>query len=158
MNIADIITANRASTAANVHSRKRALQWLSELLAGGTPYLTASEIFSALIAREKLGSTGIGHGIAIPHARMKGIDECVGAIIRLSSTVDFEADDGQPVDLIFGLLVPEESCRQYSGMLHSLAATFDDPDCRTELRNADSDKALVTTLVKHSSAAEANSD
>ncbi len=149
MNIADIVAPERVRLAEDVQSKKRALEQLSEILTEGTPYLTASEIFNGLIAREKLGSTGIGDGVAIPHARMKGTDECTGAFIRLPQPVDFEASDDQPVDLIFGLLVPEQSTEAHLNMLRALAEMFSDAQCLSELREAGDDKTLHDHLLRH---------
>lgn len=153
MNIADIIAAERVTSAAHVPSKKRALEQLAALLAGATPYLTAGEVFSGLIAREKLGSTGIGDGVAVPHARLEGVDECIGAFVRFPAAVPFEASDGQPVDLMFGLVVPEQATQAHLDLLHCLAEMLSDPACRAQLRNAASDKALLDTLVRHSPAA-----
>lgn len=146
MNIADIIDPERTHVAEAVQSKKRALERLSELLADGTPELSASDIFSGLVGREKLGSTGIGDGVAIPHARMKGIDECVGAFARFPQAIDFDAGDEQPVDLTFGLLVPEQSTEAHLELLRSLAEMFSESDCLSALRRAEDDKALFDSL------------
>lgn len=155
MDVVDVITNERARIIANVHSRKRALQQLAALLADGTPYLTVGDVFGALIRREKLGSTGIGNGVAIPHARLPGLDEGVGAVIRLSSAIDFDADDGQPVDLIFGLVVPQQSDPGYTRILHTLTHAFADADYRAELRRANDGNALVKALINHGAMAHA---
>ncbi len=149
MNIADIVAPERVRLADDVQSKKRALEQLSEILTEGTPYLTASEIFNGLIAREKLGSTGIGDGVAIPHTRMKGTDECIGAFMRLPQPVDFEATDDQPVDLVFGLLVPEQSTEAHLNMLRTLAEMFSDGQCLSQLRDAADDKTLHDRLIDH---------
>lgn len=147
MNVADVIAADRVAVATAVHSKKRALQQLAALLAEGAPYLTAGEVFSALIAREKLGCTGTGYGVAIPHARMPGLDDSIGALLQLPSAVDFGADDGQPVDLVFGLIVPATSGHEHAALLHTLTTLLGTPGCRVALRQADSAKALLATLV-----------
>lgn len=148
MNIADIMAPERVRIAPQVHSKKRALQQLAELLSAGAPYLTASEIFAALVAREKLGSTGIGAGVAIPHARMAGTDESIGAFMRLPQALDFDADDEQPVDLIFGVLVPEQSTRAHLDLLRSLVTMFKQPACLAALRQATDDPALFARLAQ----------
>src|SRR3546814_2555852 len=74
--------------------------------------LDAGDILGSLSAREKLGSTGLGHGVAIPHGRMAGVDDSIGAFIRLRHPLDYDAHDGHPVDLIFGLLVPQGADRK----------------------------------------------
>jgi len=147
MNIADIVAPERVRLAEDVQSKKRALEQLAEILTQGTPYLTASEIFNGLIGREKLGSTGIGDGVAIPHARMKGADECIGAFMRLPQPVDFESNDEQPVDLIFGLIVPDKSTEAHLDMLRKLAETFSVNQALAELRDAADDNALHSVLI-----------
>lgn len=148
MNIADVITADRVGVATDVHSRKRALQQLAQLLSTGAPYLTASEILGALVAREKLGSTAIGHGVAIPHARMNGLDECIGAVVRLPHAVDFEAADDQPVDLIVGIVVPSTGDSRHHQLLQALADMLAQVGNRTRLRGAHDGKALIDVLIQ----------
>lgn len=152
MNIADIIAAERVTRIEDVQSKKRALEQLAGLLSEGSPYLTAGEIFSGLVAREKLGCTVIGDGVAIPHARMKGIDECIGAFAHIPGTVDFDANDERPVDLMFGLLVPEQSTQTHLDLLRALAEMFSKPECLVDLRQASDDKALLDALLKHGAA------
>ncbi|MES1928325.1 PTS IIA-like nitrogen-regulatory protein PtsN [Salinisphaera dokdonensis CL-ES53] len=147
MNIADIVAPERVRLADDVQSKKRALEQLAEILTQGTPYLTASEIFNGLISREKLGSTGIGDGVAIPHARMKGTDDCIGAFMRLPQPVNFESNDEQPVDLVFGLLVPEKSTEEHLNLLRKLAEIFSENQALAELRDAPDNETLHKLLV-----------
>lgn len=156
MTIADIIHPDRIRVVADIQSKKRALESLSEMLAEATPYLTGTEIFTALVAREKLGSTGIGDGVAIPHGRLKGLDECVGAMIRLPKGVDFEAPDEQPVDLLFGLLVPQDSTETHLKILKALAEMFSDEECLKRLRAAEGDRALHDLLLDYDPIAQAS--
>lgn len=155
MTIADFIHPDRVRVVTDVQSKKRALERLSEILAEATPYLTETEIFTGLIAREKLGSTGIGDGVAIPHGRLKGLDECVGAMIRLPEGVDFEAPDDRPVDLIFGLLVPQDSTETHLKILRALAEMFSDEACLERLRAAGDDEGLHALLLDCDPIAEA---
>lgn len=156
MNIADIITPERALVLGDIASKKRALERLSEILGDAAPYVTDNEIFSALIGREKLGSTGIGDGVAIPHGRLKGLDECIGAMIRLPQGIDFEAPDGQSVDLLFGLLVPQDSTETHLKILRALAEMFTDEDCLTRLRSAEDHQALYELLLDYDPIAQAD--
>lgn len=149
MSIADIIAPERVQLADDVQSKKRALEQLADILAEGTPYLTAADVFNGLIGREKLGSTSVGDGVAIPHARLKGIDDCIGGFIRLPQGVDFEATDEAPVDLIFGLLVPGEATDEHLKLLRQLAEIFSEADTLSDLREADSDRALYRALLDH---------
>lgn len=149
MTIADLIHPDRVRIPTDIQSKKRALERLSEILAEATPYLTATEIFTSLIAREKLGSTGIGDGVAIPHGRLKGLEECVGAMIRLPEGVDFEAPDDRPVDLIFGLLVPQDSTETHLKVLRALAEMFSDETCLERLRATEDDASLHALLLDY---------
>lgn len=149
MNIADIVAPDRVQLAADVQSKKRALEQLADILAEGTPYLTAADVFNGLIGREKLGSTGVGDGVAIPHARLKGIDDCIGAFMRLPQGVDFEATDEAPVDLIFGLLVPEGATDEHLKLLRQLAEIFSEAETLSDLRETGNDASLYRALLDH---------
>lgn len=94
---------------AKVGSKKHALEILSEMLADAAGGPTAVQVLQGLINRERLGSTGIGACVAMPHTKQPGIQSKVGAVLKLDEPVDFNAPDGEPVDLLFGLLVPEDS-------------------------------------------------
>ncbi len=107
--------------------------------------IARSSVFDALFAREKMGSTGLGLGIAIPHGRIKGLKEAHGAFLRLANPVQFDAPDGQPVYLIFVLLVPEAATEQHLQMLSELAQMFSDKGFREQLTAAP-DAAAVHAL------------
>ena len=98
--------------------------------------IARSTVFDSLFAREKLGSTGLGRGIAIPHGRIKGLKTACGAFMRLRTPVPFDAPDGKPVGLLFVLLVPEQATEQHLQILSELAERFSDPRCRDILSNA----------------------
>ena len=95
-----------------------------------------SLVFDSLFAREKLGSTGLGQGIAIPHGRIKGLKGAVGGFMRLSAPVQFDSPDGKPVNLIFVLLVPEQATEHHLQLLSELAQMFSDKAFREELAAA----------------------
>src|SRR5690606_4595487 len=94
------------------------------------------QVFDALFARERLGSTGLGHGIAIPHGRIKGLREAAGAFVRTRTPIPFEAPDGDPVQLIFVLLVPEKATDMHLQILSELAQLFSDKEIRNQLSTA----------------------
>lgn len=148
MQIAQLIKAERVANNLDSSSKKRTLEQLSQLLASAATHLTADEIFDGLVGRERLGSTGLGHGVAIPHGRIAGLTEPVGAFTHLSKAVDFDAIDRKPVDLLFALLVPEESTEEHLQLLAQLARMFGNADFCTQLRKADSDSALYE-LIQH---------
>ncbi len=132
--IVDIIAPDRVACGAEAGSKKRALELLSERLASAAPNLTTEEIFEALLARERLGSTGMGEGVALPHGRLDGIDQPIAACITLRDPVDFDALDNRPVDLLFALLVPEAATEEHLQLLAQLAQMFGNPEFRAELR------------------------
>ena len=116
-------------------SKKRVFERVG-LLFENNQGIARSTVFEALFAREKLGSTGLGHGIAVPHGRIKGLKEAKGAFVRLASPVPFESPDGQPVSLLFVLLVPEHATDQHLQILSELAELFSDRASRESLRVA----------------------
>lgn len=124
-------------------SRKRALQFLAEMLAEAD--CTEDQIFDELMNRERLGSTGLGSGVAVPHCRLP----CAGmkmAFISLEQPLNYEASDGEPVDLLFTLVVPEDEQTAHLEMLALLAETFSDQTNRQALRNCDSDAELFSKI------------
>ena len=104
-----------------------------------------SIVYDALFAREKLGSTGLGQGIAIPHGRIKGLKEAKGAFLRLAAPVQFDAPDGKPVGLLFVLLVPEAATEHHLQLLSELAQMFSDRPFREQL-SASPDAVAIHTL------------
>jgi PTS system nitrogen regulatory IIA component len=142
MQPADILTRRRVGLSSKAASKKRLLEEAAELLAGGLEELTGEQVYERLLERERLGSTGLSGGVALPHARIAGIDEARGAFLRLAEPVDFDAMDGQPVDLVFALLVPEEATDEHLQLLASLARAFSDEAVRERLRQAEEDQIL----------------
>ena len=116
----------------DVTSKKRLFEQAG-LLFENNQGIARSLVFDSLFARERLGSTGLGQGVAIPHGRIKGLKEAVGAFVRLSHAVPFDSPDGRPVKLLFVLLVPEQATEQHLQILSELAQMFSDPDLREQL-------------------------
>lgn len=137
MNISELIKPGRISCNARASSKKRALELLSGLLTANSTNITDDEIFESLIERERLGSTGLGHGVAIPHARLKGREEAIGAFLMLETGVDYDAIDQQPVDMLFALLVPEHFTDEHLHILSQLAEMFDSSDFCEQLRSSE---------------------
>lgn len=106
--------------------------------------LGRSIIFDSLFAREKLGSTGLGQGVAIPHGRIKGLKQAAGAFMRLAAPVPFDSPDGRPVSLLFVLLVPEQATEQHLQILSELAQRFSERSFREQLQTATDPAAIVT--------------
>jgi nitrogen PTS system EIIA component len=139
---------DRASTRndADAASRKRALEFVSDLLAASHPKLSARALFDGLMNRERLGSTALGDGVAIPHCRMN-CPRIIGAFVKLAQPVDYDAPDGEPVDLLFVLIVPPDEPSAHLEVLATLARVFQDPDNRKQLRSQESDAALYEELM-----------
>lgn len=108
--------------------------------------LSDMDILDALIGRERLGSTGLGHGVALPHSRVDRIESPLAALITLKEGVDFEAADGEPVDLVVGLLVPQDCNDDHLKILANLARRFSDAAFRERLRSHDNGEALYNEL------------
>lgn len=121
----------------DVSSKKRLFEQVG-LLVENSHGIARSEIFDSLFAREKLGSTGLGQGVAIPHGRIKGLKEAVGAIVRTQQPIPFDAPDGQNVSLIFVLLVPDRATDLHLQILSELAQMFSDKLFRERLLGAQS--------------------
>ena len=147
MQLSELLCQECSTRTLRAGSKKRALELVSEMIADHVDQLIQVEIFDSLIGRERLGSTGMGHGVAIPHGRVKGIDKAIGAFIRLEQAVDFDAIDRLPVDLLFFLLVPEHYTDEHLQILSTLAEMFsDEPFCAT-LREAPDDPALYRLII-----------
>ena len=145
MEIQALITPKRTLCGVEGGSKKRALELLANTIAQDVPSIDAEDLFRRLIARERLGSTGIGHGIAIPHCRVENCSGTLGALITLADPVDFDAIDSQPVDILFAMLVPEEAHDEHLQNLAALAGALSNADFREKLRNASSDRELYET-------------
>lgn len=151
--LSELLDPSRMRCQCDIRSKKRALQTLAELLApsvseildGDTgpddPLMSDMDIFDALITRERLGSTALGHGIALPHSRLANIKEPIAAMITLTEGVDCEAPDGEPVDVLVGLLVPEHCNDEHLKILAALAGRFSDHYFREEVRAFGVDEA-----------------
>lgn len=127
-------------------SKKRALEEMGKLLASVEPALSPEKVFDQLLERERLGSTGLGHGVALPHARIKGLTQACGAFIQLENGIDYDAIDGAPVNLIFGLLVPYDATQEHLQLLATLASLFSDEGFRQRLRAAPDCTAAMELL------------
>lgn len=131
----------------DVSSKKRVFEQAG-LLFENNEHVARSQVFDSLFAREKLGSTGLGQGIAIPHGRIKGLKEAVGAMVRTRQPIPFDAPDGQNVQLIFVLLVPERATDLHLQILSELAQMFSDPKFRSRLLEAASVEELHTLITQ----------
>jgi nitrogen PTS system EIIA component len=149
----NFIVVGRISCGIEVNSKKRILEELGKLFAGIAPALTQDLVFDRLLERERLGSTGLGHGIALPHARMGEIHQAYGAFLQLARPVYFDAVDGAPVDLAFGLLVPQTATQEHLQLLANLANLFSDTEICTMLRRAADPSSILNLLTREGAAA-----
>ena len=133
--IAELLTPEAIVTRFEITSKKRLLEHVSELISR-VHGLARQDVFDGLIGRERLGSTGLGLGVAIPHARVAGLKHVVGAYLTLQAPLDFDAPDDLPVDLVFVLLVPEAATEQHLELLALLAEMFATERFRRDMRSA----------------------
>lgn len=152
MEISALLTVPNIHCDVAVSSKKRAMDVLSALLVGAGAPLSESDIFNGLIARERLGSTGLGHGIAIPHGRFGTLTQAIAILVRFAEPVDYDAVDGEPVDLVVALMVPEQSTEEHLQLLAALAEMFSDAATRHELRQTTTPAGLSAVVEKWSSA------
>lgn len=146
MIISDLLSPERIRFDVHSSSKKRLLELISRELARNSESLSEREIFESLCARERLGSTGLGKGVAIPHGRVKGSDTVQASFIRLKKPLPFDAVDGQPVDLLFAMAVPEQCNEDHLKLLAEIAELFSDPDLLNKLRQADDSGRLLQLL------------
>ena len=146
MDINQLIAPDRVVCLTDISSKKRVLESLSQLLGQGAIGLDPADIFNRLIERERLGSTGLGHGVALPHARIGDNEATIGAFIKLDQGVNFDSPDNEPADLLFALLVPEQHTNEHLQILASLAGMFSDNNFCGDLRHCSSDEELFEHL------------
>jgi PTS system nitrogen regulatory IIA component len=141
-----LLTQARIALDQNTSSKKRVLEQAAALLAADPVEPGAEQIFERLLERERLGSTGLAGGVALPHARIPGTNEARGAFLRLAAAVDFDSMDGEPVDLVFALLVPEDATEEHLQLLAKLAELFGNHDNCKRLRQAESAEVVLRLL------------
>jgi PTS system nitrogen regulatory IIA component len=143
----NILTPGRSLVNVPGGSKKAVLEEIAKLIGQQVPEFDWQTVYESLIAREKLGSTGFGNGIAIPHCRLKGCASPVSAVLHLERPVDFDAIDGAPVDLLFVLLVPEAATDAHLELLRQIASMLDRADVRAGLRSANSSDQLYKVVL-----------
>ena len=145
MRLGEILRPDAVKVLGAASSKRRLFQELGEM-AQSAFGLPASEVAEALAAREGMGPTGVGHGVALPHARIEGLDRVRGLFLRLDRPIDFEAVDRQPVDLVFGLLAPASSGVEHLKALALVSRTMRDAATCQKLR-ANSDPGTLHTIL-----------
>lgn len=149
MQLEDILTPERCHSHLAGVSKKRILTIVSELLAKEYQSMESTEIFNALMAREQLGSTGLGNGIAIPHCRVSTCRDILGMLVTLEEPIDFDAVDGNPVDILFVLIVPEKKTDEHVRTLAGLAELFSDEDFCFTLRQTHNNEDLYNIAITY---------
>ncbi len=132
----DLLSPGRILAGVRINSSKRLLELISLTLAKKNPELNSREIFESLCAREQLGSTALGNGVAIPHGLVNGTRIVEALFLRLIKPLPYDAEDGKPVDLVFALAVPKDCTKDHSKLLSNIADRFSDPQLLERLRNA----------------------
>jgi PTS system nitrogen regulatory IIA component len=143
--VSKILSPSHVSLDLQASSKKRLFEQAG-LIFENLDGIGKNVVFDSLFTREKLGSTGLGQGVAIPHGRIKGLKDALGAFIRLAQPVPFESPDGHPVSLVFVLLVPEKATEKHLQILSELAQMFSDKSLRDAMGSA-ADAAALHTLI-----------
>lgn len=136
------LTPERVIFSDTVISKKKALELIAQTLAKSMPQVQENDIFDSLLARERLGSTAIGRGCAIPHCRSKEVEETLGCFLKLKNPVDFESPDKDPVDLFFVIVVPQEATETHLKLLSEIAEKLHQENFLSALRKAKTNQEL----------------
>lgn len=154
MEIGDLLDRHAIIPRVTASSKRQTLSVAAEV-AARLYGLKASDVLEALVAREDEGSTGVGSGVAVPHARLKGLDRVRGVFVRLETPIAFDSVDDQPVDLVFALLAPAQARTEHLRALARVARALRRPDLRERLRQARTQDALHALLVQDPTATAA---
>jgi PTS system nitrogen regulatory IIA component len=148
MKLQDILTLDCTLCAVKGTSKKKLLEIISTTAADKIDNLDTHQLFESLMAREKVGSTGIGNGIAIPHGRLSNTSQVIAVLLTSEQAVEFDAIDNRNVDIIIALFVPEESCQQHLDTLQSIAQIFSDKKTAKKVRKSKSSQEIFD-IIKH---------
>lgn len=150
MTIANLLTNDLIASNVECTSKKSALEIISRLAAKKLN-IEAQVLFDKLIERERIGSTGIGCGVALPHVKIDKSLPATGVFLQSASTIDYDAQDSQEVDILFALFIPEDQCEEYLKVLSSMSKTLLNKAFLKQLRHADTSQnllALLSTTIK----------
>ena len=149
MKLKDILTPELTLTqVGGIQTKKQILTLISTAIANVDSRIKIKRVFDALMAREQLGTTAVGFGFAIPHARLKDINHAICTVVSLQDPINFDTDDNhQPVDIIFGLIVPEQATQDHLSILADIAEHIKDPDYRKHLREATDQEHLFQAAI-----------
>lgn len=146
MQLSEILTIRCTSCDVDVTSKKRILEKICQLAVSQVTELDQDELLETLLDREKMGSTGIGNGIAIPHGRLPNASKAVAVLVTTEQAIDFDAIDNRDVDIFIALFVPENSCEEHLNTLQSIAKLFSDKKVVKQVRKCKDDQALYQLI------------
>lgn len=149
MQLEEILSPDRCHCRIEGISKKRILSKISEIISENIDSLEPSDVFDGLMAREQLGTTGLGNGIAIPHCRLAPCENIIGALVTLDKPIDFDSIDDKPVDILFVLLVPREENDEHVKTLAELAALFNDEDFCYTIRHTHDSEDLFNIAITY---------
>ena len=134
MQLSEILTTNCTSCDVTVSSKKRILEKICQLASSQVTDIDEDELLESLLNREKMGSTGIGNGIAIPHGRLPNANKAIAVLVKTNNAIDFDAIDNRDVDIFIALFVPENSCQEHLDTLQNIAKIFSDKQMVKQVR------------------------
>ncbi len=147
MKFSNLIKIDQIQLNSSASSKKKALEAISQIITDNYPEYNTNKIFETLVERERLGSTGIGHGVALPHGRLTECTDTIGIFISLSKGIDYDAIDREPVTLLFALLIPDHSTEEHLQILAKLAEFFREANNRQKLENATSPESVYNLMI-----------
>lgn len=147
MEIKDILSPDCTSCAVQGTSKKRIFEVISQVAAERLQNIDQATVLSSLLSREKMGSTGIGNGIALPHGRLQDLEKVIAILITCEPSIEFDAIDNVPVDIFFAILVPEDQAQGHLQTLATIATKLSDKDVVKSIRKAQTDEQLYEAIV-----------
>ena len=147
MPIQNLLNPQRVLCQLDAVSKKRVLELVAEQVAGTEQTLDEDQVYTSLLERERLGSTALGHGVAVPHCRVSGLEQPLGCLVTLAEAIDYDAPDGEPVDLLFVLLVPPDATQEHLDLLADIARRFSNPSYCHGLRSAQGAEQLLNSAL-----------
>ncbi|MEC8374124.1 MAG: PTS IIA-like nitrogen regulatory protein PtsN [Pseudomonadota bacterium] len=146
MDIQAIVSLDRTECAVQCNSKKRILEIIADIAAKNNENIDGATVLNSLMSRERMGSTGIGNGIALPHGRLAGLDRVIAIVVTSTPAIDFDAIDEKPVDIFFALLVPEEQTEGHLQTLATVAGKLNNKDTVKAIRRATTSDDIIKAL------------
>lgn len=150
MNIQALVSLDRTECAVQCNSKKRILEIISDIAANTSSEIQKEDALTALLAREKMGSTGIGNGIALPHGRLAGLSNVTAVVVTTTPAIQFDAIDDKPVDIFFAILVPENQTEGHLQTLATIAGKLSQKSIVKLIRNAENKEQVIAALCDES--------